>query len=311
MQDKLKRKGVSRHARATLTYTQWEAWLAIGFDKDLLIVTPAPNVDRGPNYALSEASRELQAEHLTRLRAIDRYPKPFANADNLVATILESAVIDALIKARAPPVIAKRREPFGATTAAIVAGLFVLFIDKLLPLERWFGEFPIFIRALAAVGAGLFGWQAWRYWEILGGADGPLGSPERANYDALLSELKTGGTPVKVYRDWLTKALDRVDVFFGDPGRDDKSWFARVLGLETPGARWTAPAFDRCLLLALFYPIVTIVVVWAWSGHVGVAERTIGLWESPRDDPLAGFKRAVLDYRLPRPILRFGSSGSR
>ena len=40
---------------------------------------------------------------------------------------------------------------------------------------------------------------------------------------------------------------------------------------------WTAPAFDRCLLLALIYRIATIFVIWAISGHVGPAERALGL----------------------------------
>jgi hypothetical protein len=290
---RLAEKGLARDALKTFTYTQWEAWLAIGFDKDLLIVAPAPNVDRGPNFAATEASRKSQTAHLQRLKAIDRYLIKFTNADNLAASILESAAIEALVKAQSKPAIAKRRGPFGGTVAGIVAGLFILFIDKMLPLERWFGELPIFVRVLAAVAAGLFAWFAWRYWDILGSSGEPQGSVERADYDALLGELESGGTPPKVYRDWLTKALDRVDVFFGDPGRNDKSWFARALGLETLGARWTAPAFDRCLLLALLYPIIMIVLVWMWSGHVGAAERAIALWESPRGNPLAGLKRAA------------------
>jgi hypothetical protein len=132
---------------------------------------------------------------------------------------------------------------------------------------------------------------------VLSGAGDAQGSRERADYDALLRELHAGGTPAKVYRDWLTNALDRIDVFFGDPGRNDKSWVARVLGLETPGARWTAPAFDRCLLLALLYPFVTIVGVWIWSGHVGVAERALGLWETLADSPL-GLMRSAYGLSL-------------
>jgi len=41
-----------------------------------------------------------QAQHLSRLRAINRYPcPPFKNEDNLVAQIFGTAVIDALVKA--------------------------------------------------------------------------------------------------------------------------------------------------------------------------------------------------------------------
>ena len=287
LQDSLEKKGLTPEAMAGLTYTQWEAWLAVGFEKDLSIVAPAPVVEHGPSYAPSEASRKSQAEHLQRLKAIDCYPIKFTSTDNLVASILESAVIEALVKARTPPVTTKRRE-LGATIAAIVAGLFVLFIDKLLPLESWLGEFPIFVRVLAAVALVLFAWKAWNYWDILGGVDEPQGSTEHEEYNALLGALQSGGTPAMVYRDWLTKALDRVDIFFGDPERNNKSWFARILGLETPGARWTAPAFDRCFLLALLYPIVTIIAVWAWSGHVGVAGQALGLRESPLGEPLHG-----------------------
>jgi hypothetical protein len=177
--------------------------------------------------------------------------------------------------------MAERKEPFGATTAAILSGLFVLFIDKLLPLQEFFGELPIIPRVLIAVSAGLFVWKTWSYWEILGGSEEAAGSDERADYDALIAELQAGGTPDMVYREWLATALDRVDMFFGDSGRDDESWIARALGLEIPGARWTAPAFDRCLLLALLYPIITIYLVWIWSGHSGPVERALGLGQTP------------------------------
>jgi len=213
--------------------------------------------------------------------------------------------------------MAKEREAFGGTVAGIIAGIFALFVDKLLPLEQWFGELPIFPRVLFAAAAGLFVWKAARYYELLGGAGKPLKSRERADYDELLSELRAGGTPAKVYREWLTTALDRVDAFFGDAGRNDKSWVARALGLETPGARWTAPAFEKCLVLALFYPVVTIYLVWIWSGHVGVAEHALRLWDTLPGDPFGGLKRlgfglsvvafssAFLILELTRSMLSF------
>src|SRR6267154_5460029 len=39
-------------------------------------------------------------------------------------------------------------------------------------------------------------------------------------------------------------------------------------------------------LLALIYPIVTVFAVWAFSGHVGPAERALGL---PPDDPASHY----------------------
>jgi hypothetical protein len=104
LEARLSEKGLDRDALKSLTYTQWEAWLAIGLDKNLLIVEPAEGVTRGPDYSASPASRVAQAQHLDRLGAIDRYPRsPFKSADNLVAQIFGSVVIDALVKASAQP----------------------------------------------------------------------------------------------------------------------------------------------------------------------------------------------------------------
>ena len=102
---RLAAKGMPPDALATLAYTQWEAWLAVGFDVDLLIVAPAEGVVRGAGFAPTEASRASQALHLKCLRAINRHPgPPFTNADALVAQIFASAVIDALVKAAAKPI---------------------------------------------------------------------------------------------------------------------------------------------------------------------------------------------------------------
>ena len=63
----------------------------------------------------TDASRASQAEHLKRLKAIDRYPgPPFTSADNLVAQIFASAVIDALVKAAAAPARQPRNLPFAS-----------------------------------------------------------------------------------------------------------------------------------------------------------------------------------------------------
>jgi hypothetical protein len=64
-----------------------------------------------------------------------------------------------------------------------------------------------------------------------------------------------------------------VDRFFGDAGTEGQ----RAFGLKKPAPLWTAPAFDRCLLLALLYPIVTIFVIWAISGDGGPAQAALGL----------------------------------
>ena len=122
---RLAEKGMDREALGRLTYTQWEAWLAIGFNKDgarknLVIVTPAFGVKRGAKFAPTDSARASQADHLARLKAIDFYPaKPFTSTDNLVARVFGSVVLDALKKAGS--VTKPRNLPF-ASLGGLFAG---------------------------------------------------------------------------------------------------------------------------------------------------------------------------------------------
>ena len=96
-------KGMTREDLGRLTYTQWEAWLAVGFnehgaERNLVVVAPAASVERDPKFDPTVASRTSQAEHLRRLKAIDLYPgPPFTSADNLALQVLTSAVLDAAL----------------------------------------------------------------------------------------------------------------------------------------------------------------------------------------------------------------------
>jgi hypothetical protein len=71
----------------------------------------------------------------------------------------------------------------------------------------------------------------------------------------------------------LKAFLAKVDAFFGDADLAMQRFYL----LREQAALWTAPAFDRCLLLALFYPVMTIFVIWAVSGEVGPAEQALQL----------------------------------
>jgi hypothetical protein len=98
LRDGLASRNMERDALGNLTYTQWEAWLAIVLGKKLLIATPVAEASRGPEFAPTNASRALQAEHLRRLRAVDYHPQVlFTSRDNLVANILTSVVISSLM----------------------------------------------------------------------------------------------------------------------------------------------------------------------------------------------------------------------
>ena len=102
---------------------------------------------------------------------------------------------------------------------------------------------------------------------------------ERQDYDALRASLEGGNRAARLYAKWLTAFLDWIERFFGN---------SRAFGLKKPAPLWTVPAFDRCLLLALVYPFVTIFVIWAISGHVGPAEAALGL-----KPDLSGWRRGL------------------
>jgi hypothetical protein len=92
--------GEAIDAGKAISFTQWEAWLALYLDKAMLIVTPAPGVARDPKFAPTAHSRVAQAEHLARLAALDRRPGiPFVNQHDLAKQVLASSVIPALKRA--------------------------------------------------------------------------------------------------------------------------------------------------------------------------------------------------------------------
>jgi hypothetical protein len=114
-----------------------------------------------------------------------------------------------------------------------------------------------------------------RYLGILGGDR--RRPAERRAYDALRNSLAEGNKAARLYAERLTRFLDWIDRFVDDAGKADQTLFPRAFGLRSPAPTWTAPSFDRCLLLALLYPILTILVTWAVSGHVGPAESALQL----------------------------------
>src|SRR5271157_6401941 len=84
-----------------VSYTQWEAWLALYHGKLLFIAKAADSAKRGPKYTPTDASRAAQATHLARLKAMDRYSGcTFTSPDNLAKHIFSSAILDLLVKAQ-------------------------------------------------------------------------------------------------------------------------------------------------------------------------------------------------------------------
>lgn len=115
------------------------------------------------------------------------------------------------------------------------------------------------------------------YLGVLAQGAAPEGSLERQDHDRLRASLAGGNLAARLYAKWLTAFLDWIERFFGDAGIADRTLLPRAFGLKKRAPLWAAPAFDRCLLVALIYPIVTIFLIWAVSGQIGPAEAALGL----------------------------------
>jgi hypothetical protein len=265
-----------------ISYTQWEAWLAIYHGKPLMIAQAAGLAPRDPKYNPTPESRTAQQVHLERLQAMEHYPRcTFGNADQLAKFVFARGPLIDLLAAQGAG--APAGSPY-ATLVVVGAAL----LSAPVAADRWAQTLGVTVAAPLVLGLAAslvaFVLTYLRMFSLLGG--GSAGSLERQAYDALRNALVTGGHAVQLYTRWLSAFLDWVDRFFGDAGMANRTLFPHAFGLRRPAPLWTASAFDRCLLLALVYPIVTIIVVWAVSGHVGPAEQVLGL-----KDDIAGWRR--------------------
>ncbi|HEX4637411.1 MAG TPA: hypothetical protein VH189_14590 [Rhizomicrobium sp.] len=103
-------------------------------------------------------------------------------------------------------------------------------------------------------------------------------------YDELRQSLGSGGTPARLYAQFLERALHAVERLFGEREITDRSFFQRVIGLSRPVPLWSAPALDRCVLFAFLCPQLLLFLGWALSGHAGPAEKVLALISE--DNPL-------------------------
>jgi len=83
-----------------LSYTQWEAWLALYHRRRLIIAEPKENAQRDARYRPDPAERAEQEAHLTRLAGVERYPGiHFTSAEQFAAQVWRSSLLDVLIEA--------------------------------------------------------------------------------------------------------------------------------------------------------------------------------------------------------------------
>jgi hypothetical protein len=80
-----------------LSYTQWEAFLALYHRKVLIIATPKEGAPRDPMYRKIDAKTAAQQAHLQRLKSCHRYPEiSFADPEDLIIEVLRSKLQDIL-----------------------------------------------------------------------------------------------------------------------------------------------------------------------------------------------------------------------
>jgi tetratricopeptide (TPR) repeat protein len=104
-----------------ISYTQWEAWLALYHGKLLVIAKADDAAPRGPIYAPTDDARAAQQKHLARLSAVERYPgETFTGPDNLAKLILSGAILELLATAD------NRRIKIRTAVVAVVALLVML-----------------------------------------------------------------------------------------------------------------------------------------------------------------------------------------
>ena len=133
-----------------------------------------------------------------------------------------------------------------------------------------------------------------RYLGILAASEKPRGSLLRQAYLTLRDTLLGGNLAARLYRSLLTCLLDRLDRYLADADTTTTAWFfPQWLRLKTPKPLWTSAAFDRCLLLALIYPVATVFILWAIAGHVGPAEAALGLKSG-----IGGEQRAIAAFMV-------------
>ena len=92
--------GFLQPGAAALSYTQWEAWLALYHGKPLIIAVPEAGAPRDACYELIPEQRAAQEAHLQHLAEVERYPGiRFGSPERLAVDVLRSKLFDLFVAA--------------------------------------------------------------------------------------------------------------------------------------------------------------------------------------------------------------------
>lgn len=190
-------------AARPLTYTQWEAWLALYHRKRLFVARAAPAAPRGPRHVHDVQDAGRQQQHLQALVAQKVYAEiEFQGIDHLTAQLLASPVLDLLVDVQVAARLAgdeKTHEEFVRQEKR--AGLTVPFFRY---MWRELGSSPALLGRLAEAARG-------------------------GTVEDLAAELATPAGDA-AEGDLLRDAWQRVQCV--------QAWEPRVSGLGLPLSRW-------------------------------------------------------------------------
>lgn len=81
---------VTADVLSRLSYTQWEAYLALYHGKLLFLYQPTPDAKRDDEFAPDTAQKESQDRHRLRLQSLDRWAAPFLDTQGLSTKVFQS-----------------------------------------------------------------------------------------------------------------------------------------------------------------------------------------------------------------------------
>lgn len=121
---------------------------------------------------------------------------------------------------------------------------------------------PLLARWEVAIAATFWFAASFLFWRRLGASAGP--SSIGAGFGELYGAMVRG-------------FIARIDRWFGDTDPERLGIAPRAFGLAVPAPLWTKASFDRTLLVSSIYPIVVMMLVWAWTGESDYLARAVGL----------------------------------
>ena len=261
------------------SYTQWEFFFALRYAPDRTWLYRCSDQYQPDQAVGADGDRsDLQQHFLDHIAACGYDFEPFSTVGDLRSEVLSHFVAHRL-SAVTPPRPVEQREPFHRGVAinaigSVIAGMMIPLLTSLVTLQIGQGLSLLLLAPAIILGcfcAVAFFMMYDRYKAILGRQD----ADARGAYDKLPHSLTEGGAAARIYAHRLRVALDWVDRLVGDAAETGRAAVPRVFGLRSSPPLWTASALDRCLLFALIYPVVSIMLIWVATGHVGAAERAL------------------------------------